>query len=108
MGRTIDELYPFSAYALLRREVLRVSQELRQLQSPNSPSGTHYTVKLSDEFCFAMNTKLEIQFLSSFNGYFYISTRKDAKGLWLSIHANDILFFSPKIPLRVHPVRVAK
>lgn len=108
MGHTIDERYPFSNYAVLRSEVQRVATEMRKLQAPNSPSGRSYMVKLSDEFGFAMNTRIEDLFLSSFHGIFSISCRKDAPGLWLFVHQDYILFFAPKITQRVHPHRVTK
>lgn len=69
--------------SLILKEAIRIEIELSQLKEPNSPSKTHYMVKLSDDFIKAAGSVDTNSLLNSIKVKdISLSTLKDEKGIF--------------------------
>lgn len=74
----------------LRAEAERILRGFREIDKPNSPSGTHYMVQVSDDFI----ARVRGQQTSRLSRYFpfksfYLTTVKGQKGLYAMISRNE-------------------
>lgn len=80
--------YLFSRYNKCRSEAERISNEMWKIEEPNSPYGTHRMVQISREFLMNADSHDMDMLIDMFDAPgLYISSRKDAKGLWVFLPA---------------------
>lgn len=105
---TLDELRPFSRYAFYKAEAHRINRELMKLQLPNSPSKTHFSVKVDKQFLMQGGCPAVDKLLDFFGAEgFYITNNKDGDmvaEIKVEYRGKNLLAHVS----RVHPVRVRK